>query len=212
MIIDGLWGDLKLIGLAVGVTLLIVGLAAGAALQGKKEAYALYPILFGLSLIGAVAGIAGGTSRVGVVGDVVPAALALIGTVSIYVFGAQKASDREPVVAFGAAAFALSLGLGYAVGAANRGQADAFLRSLTHCGAVFSNEDVLKDSDAFWRAATVWGDMCMEVWGTEHARTADTRGTADWERTRLAVIQRMKYDLSLARSKAETSPAAKSGD
>ncbi|KNG92864.1 hypothetical protein [Pseudaestuariivita atlantica] len=201
MILDGLLTDFGLIALSVITTMIVVGLAAGAALQGRSDTQALFPIMFGLSVIGTVAGVTGGTSRDGVVGDIVPAALALIGTVSIYVFGAQPAKDREPLVAFGAAAFALSLGLGYAVGAANRGQSDAYLRILARCDAVFSNDAVLTNDAAFLRAANLWGEACSEVWASDHANTADNARSTEGERHRQALIARAQYELHLLRER-----------
>jgi hypothetical protein len=54
----------------------------------------------------------------GVVGDVIPAALALVGGVAAYLFGVDR--SKGLVASFCAAAFALSLGIGYAAGAGNR--------------------------------------------------------------------------------------------
>ena len=52
-------------------------------------------LVFTIALLGGVAGYAGGLSRVGVVGDIIPAALSLVGGVSIYIFGISKEKNIE---------------------------------------------------------------------------------------------------------------------
>ncbi|MEP3297639.1 MAG: hypothetical protein ABJO27_14405 [Pseudoruegeria sp.] len=149
--------DLPVIALSVGLTVVLVGFVA-FLFADKEERKSLIILIFGLSTLGAVAGVAGGSSRVGVVGDVIPAALALAGGVSAYLFGVDR--SKGLVASFCAAAFALSLGLGYATGAGNRSVTDNKAENLAFCRALYQQIDIWQDDRAFCRAATIFGEQC----------------------------------------------------
>ncbi|GEM_PF-4060753 len=118
-------------------------------------------LMLTVSILGAVAGVEGGMSRVGVVGDIVPAALALAGGVSVYLFGVK--SSQSLITSLAVAVFALSLGLAYSRGAAGRAVADRYETYATLCqNAVFDSE-LLKDDKAFARFSGIMGSTCSTV-------------------------------------------------
>lgn len=88
---------------------------------GRQTVFVLV-LLFCLSLVGAAAGYSGGLSRSAVVGDIVPAILALIGGVVLYIFGVAQSKTLLP--AFGVIALICALILGYSTGSNFRGQID----------------------------------------------------------------------------------------
>lgn len=149
--------DLPLIGLSVFLSVAIVGTIA-LFLSTEGERTSILVLIFGLATLGAVAGIAGGSSRVGVVGDVIPAALALVGGVAAYLFGVDR--SKGLVASFCAAAFALSLGTGYAAGAGNRSVTDNKAENLAFCRALYQEGNVWDDDRAFCRVATIFGEQC----------------------------------------------------
>lgn len=163
--------DLPVIAVSVALTVLIVGATACICAE-KDERKSLVILIFGLATLGAVAGVAGGSSRVGVVGDVIPAALALAGGVSAYLFGVDR--SKGLVASFCAAAFALSLGLGYATGAGNRGVTENKAENLAFCRALFQKPDIWDDDRAFCRAATVFGEQCNWLFADSISQVPET--------------------------------------
>lgn len=147
--------DLPLIALSVILSVAIVGTVA-LLLSVKGERTNILVLIFGLATLGAVAGIAGGSSRVGVVGDVIPAALALVGGVTAYLFGVER--SKGLIASFCAAAFALSLGIGYAAGAGNRSVTENKAENLAFCRALYREADLWGDDRAFCRVATIFGE------------------------------------------------------
>lgn len=149
--------DLPLIALSVVLSVVSVGMVA-FFLSEPEERKSLFILIFGLATLGAVAGIAGGTSRIGVVGDVIPAALALVGGVAAYIFGVDRSQGL--VASFCAAAFALALGVGYATGAGNRAVTDNKAGNIEFCRSLFAQPEIWKDDRAFCRVATIFGEQC----------------------------------------------------
>lgn len=156
-IIQSIKFDFTLIAVSVGLAMLLVG-GVAFLLSKPEERKGLIILIFGLATLGAVAGIAGGTSRVGVVGDIIPAALALVGAVAAYLFGIDRSQGL--IASFCAAAFALALGVGYAAGAGNRQVADNKAENVEFCRSLFAQSEVWKDDRAFCRVATIFGEQC----------------------------------------------------
>lgn len=99
-------------------------------------------LVLGVAVIGAVAGFAGGTSRTGVVGEVIPAALALLGGgLAVYLFGVDLSKGTLASVCAGA--FALALGLGYTMGAGTRGPSERYATWTEACRDVFMAHETL---------------------------------------------------------------------
>jgi len=137
----------------------------------KAEFQKLAVLIVGLAVLGAVAGVAGGTSRVGVVGDIIPAALGLVAGVSAYLFGVDQ--SKGIVASLCAAAFAVALGFGYAAGAGNRDVRDRFERNLAFCVDGFSNAEILNNDRAFKRFSDLFGPTCTQLIATDRAKIPD---------------------------------------
>jgi len=133
----------------------------------KEEIKKLGILIVGLAVLGSVAGIAGGISRVGVVGDIIPAALGLVAGVSFYLFGVDQ--SKGIVASLCATAFALALGFGYAAGAGNRDIRDRFDRNLAFCSDGFSNPEILNNDRAFMRFSDLFGTTCIQMIATDRA-------------------------------------------
>ncbi|MCA0870236.1 hypothetical protein LCL97_05345 [Seohaeicola saemankumensis] len=191
MWISGLQSDLIIVVVCTFVSIMIVGFVAVLAVP-DKDRKTLLPLMFGLAILGTIAGLAGGTSRVGVVGDIVPAALALIGSVSVYVFGVQPKNGM--IVSFSAAAFALSLGLGYAAGAGKRGPIDAYDRRVAFCETLLSDAKILTSDIAMYRVAVLHGETCSNVLGTEFFQTFRPELRRD-KRNLDATIRKIELDF-----------------
>lgn len=101
-------------------------------------------LIISISVVGAVAGYAGGLSRTGVVGDVIPAALGLLGGLSVYLFGIQKTPTVvTPIVVV---VFAVSLVAGFSAGAKNREQGETFDRVQAACFGLFMSPHTMEKS------------------------------------------------------------------
>ena len=119
-------------------------------------------LLGALSLVGAAAGIAGGMSRTGVVGDIVPAFLGLLGAVAIYLFGVDR--SRGVVVSFGAVALSISLVSGYALAAQYRNSSSSDFRELrTICAEAYTNVDLLSNPQALEFFEKKFDNQCDNV-------------------------------------------------
>lgn len=163
--------DLPILLVSIGLSVLIVG-GASYLLSKPQERKSLFVLICGLATLGAVAGVAGGTSRVGVVGDVIPAALALAGGVAAYLFGVDRSQGL--VASFCAAAFALALGIGYATGAGNRTVADNKADNLTFCRALFVDAEMWGDDRSFCRVASIFGDQCNWLFADSLSRVSES--------------------------------------
>lgn len=149
--------DLPMIAASAGISIVVVFLLTAAFTQ-REERSKIFVLIAGLAVLGAVSGVAGGTSRVGVVGDVIPAALGLVGGVSAYLFGVDR--SKGLVASVCAAAFALSLGLGYAAGAGSRSEAEGKQARLDFCEKLLADAKIWADDRAFCRVVTVFGEEC----------------------------------------------------
>lgn len=149
--------DILPIGVSIFLAVTIVSVFVFLIAERDEQAK-LFVLLFGLATLGAVSGVAGGGSRVGVVGDIIPAALGLAGGVSAYLFGVNQ--SKGLVASVCAAAFALALGFGYAAGAGNRSSSDVKEASVEFCRTLFSDSKTWADDKAFCRVVTSIGEEC----------------------------------------------------
>ena len=83
---------------------------------GSKYRTYILPILSS-AIVGVAAGYIGGMSRVGVAGEIVAAAIALIGGVALYFFGAER---QKQIVAIITIVFVVGLSIGFLAGASDR--------------------------------------------------------------------------------------------
>ena len=85
----------------------------------RRRMFSLAILFVCLGILGAAAGLAGGQSRVGVVGDIYSAAFVFMGGGAAYLFGID--ASRGGIVALCCAVFGLSLFAGFHNGAVERG-------------------------------------------------------------------------------------------
>lgn len=115
-------------------------------------------ILMTLALIGACAGTAGGMSRVGAVGSIIPAFLGLLGGLSIYLFGVDRSKDL--IASFGAAAISLSLVVSYTFGAKYRNIGDDHRDIRAVCAKAYTDHELLSNAMAFEKFNERLGELC----------------------------------------------------
>jgi hypothetical protein len=132
----------------------------------KEARVTLTILIMTVSTLGAVAGFAGGLSRVGVVGDVIPAALTLLGGLSVYLFGADR--SKGVVVSLCSASFALALLLGYSTGTGRRTSIEHYETAQKVCFDAFTNSGLLANSEAFCRFSEALKDICSPVVFSEY--------------------------------------------
>ena len=115
-----------------------------------------------LALVGASAGIAGGMSRIGVVGDIVPAILGLLGAVAVYLFGIDK--SRGTIASLGAVALSISFVTGYALASQYRNSNSSDYREIRAiCAAAYSDPNLLADPTALAIFEKAFQDYCPSV-------------------------------------------------
>lgn len=174
--------DLPPIMVSVALATLLVSIAIFFFTK-PDERTNIYILVFGLATLGAVSGVAGGSSRVGVVGDIIPAALGLAGGVSAYLFGVDR--SKGLIASVCAAAFALSLGFGYATGAGNRAVTDSKSANLEFCRKIYSDPKIWGDDRAFCRVATTLGEQCNQLIAGDLARLPEANFTVDTKFTQI---------------------------
>ncbi|MEE8056893.1 MAG: hypothetical protein V3T17_03515 [Pseudomonadales bacterium] len=115
-------------------------------------------ILLVLAIIGACSGMAGGMSRVGAVGSIIPAFLGLLGGMSIYLFGLDR--SKGLIASFGAASLSISLLVSYTLGSQYRNIGDDHRNIRDHCVKAYTNHDLLSDPNAFKIFRERLGTLC----------------------------------------------------
>lgn len=143
-----------LLSVAVGTFIPLVP----AALMHRKRIHEIAIILVVLAIIGACAGLAGGMSRVGVVGSIIPAFLGLLGGFSIYLFGVDQ--TKGVIMSFGAAALSLALVVSYSTGAHTRNVSDDHRNIRSICAEAYTNWELLSNDLAFDRFRERLGKLC----------------------------------------------------
>lgn len=144
-------------------------LALSYLLIAKADRTKVAVLVLGVAIVGAVAGFAGGTSRVGVVGDIIPAALVLLGGgLALHLFGVDL--SKGLIASVCASAFALALGLGFAMGSGQRGPSERYATWTETCRNTFTSPDVLASDAATTRAVRFFGQPCAELLASDMAR------------------------------------------
>ncbi len=129
-----------------------------AWLWQRQAVRELAVILLSLSLVGACAGMAGGMSRVGAVGSIIPAFLGLLGGLSVYLFGVDR--TKGLIVSFGAVAMSLSLLLSYSFASNYRNIGDDHRDIRSRCAAAYTDQKLLSDAVAFAAFRKQLGTLC----------------------------------------------------
>lgn len=158
--INSAFSEFVLIGVCAAIAFALMAFVAGAVLP-KSRIRILLPMLLGFAVIGAVAGLVGGNSRQGVVGDIIPAAITFVGSLSLYLFG--KNVGQGMFAAFCAATFVFALGLGYSSGAQKRQAHDRFTQASGFCFETFADAALVKDARAFLAHTRSFGPECVTI-------------------------------------------------
>lgn len=128
---------------------------------GLKAASSRYIVMlvFAMSLLGTTVGITGGWSREGVVGDVIPAVLGVIGGLSVYLYGNQK--SKALVVLPSVVAFTMTIYIGYFIGAEIRNPIERAKAYRDMCFATLSDSKILSSRESYCRFLTGAGEDCF---------------------------------------------------
>ena len=121
-----------------------------------------------LALTGVISGYAGGLSRVGVVGDLVPAILALLGGVVIHLFGVDP--SRGLIASFATAALVAGFFLGYAHGANKRDVLDSVSDRKTFCREVFATNGIYGRPESLGILFGDFREPCLKAFGLKQEK------------------------------------------
>ena len=127
----------------------------------ERESVVLAAMILTVTLLGCMTGYAGGNSRTGVVGDIIPAVLAFFGALVVYLFGIK--SKISPLTPFLVSAFVVSLFIGYGLGAKKRHLFELTEARREVCINVFSDSQVMGNELALKTAVTLFGTRCKNV-------------------------------------------------
>lgn len=115
-----------------------------------------------LAMLGATAGIVGGLSRVGIAGQVIPAALTFVGGVSLYLFSERR--EQTGIVGIGVTCLVATLFFGYITGAQLRDGPDRLAFWRTTCVAIYSDTSLPIDPIIDFN----FGRICGSLFKHEH--------------------------------------------
>ncbi len=132
--------------------------------EGKREkrlrsVLALFGSLVVMGLFGGLVGFHGGNSRVGVVGDLMPAVVALIAGLAAYLFGVadkRPGPNLFPMLAV----FVSVLFITYGMGSGNRSGNQSKASQVAFCREAFAQPEILADAEALVRAAEIHIKTC----------------------------------------------------
>ena len=151
-------GELFLIAAGIGAFIPVVG----AVLFVRDTWRSTVPTFCALALIGSAVGVAGGMSRIGVVGDIVPAVLGLLGVVAVYLFGIDR--SKGVIASIGAVALAISFVSSYALASQFRGQESSDPRGIRSiCAEAYSNPALIGNPVALENFENKLGWYCERV-------------------------------------------------
>ena len=149
-----------LVAIVVSFLIWVVALLVLPNGEDKRPA-SLAAVILTVGLLGAMTGYAGGNSRVGVVGDIIPAILTLLGGIVVYLFGVN--SKSSPLAPFLVSALVISLFIGYGLGAKKRHLFETREGRKQVCIDVFSDPDILANESALRTATLLFGKSCKRV-------------------------------------------------
>lgn len=164
---------------------------------GSRSSRYLALLIIIMSFLGATVGITGGWSREGVVGDVIPAILGLVGGLSVYLF--ENNRGKALVVLPATLAFTLTVYVGYFVGAEIRNPAERAVAYRDMCFTALSNPEILSSNDAYCRFLVSAGDRCFrelfknKMTYQSNARYGDVEYKSAWKGENKRRAQHMYY-------------------
>lgn len=125
----------------------------------KQELGSVFGALLVIALFGALVGFHGGNSRVGVVGDLIPAVVTLVAGFAMYLFGLPD-KNPGPYMFPLLGSFIVTLFICWSVGAANNAGNEQHAAWEKQCLSVFGNPDILASATAYQNAKSEFGDYC----------------------------------------------------
>ncbi|WP_422376410.1 hypothetical protein [Roseibium sp.] len=128
---------------------------------GSRASRYLALLIITMAFLGTAVGMAGGWSRVGVVGDIIPAVLGLIGGITVYLFENKGGKGVAAVPA--ALAFTITVFIGYQLGTENRNPTERAQVYRDMCFSALSNPELLSSDEAYCRFIDGPGQACWEV-------------------------------------------------
>jgi len=155
------WG-LRSFGSVALVAIVIAALSfltVGKQSFAQQQALAVFGALFVMGIFGGLVGFHGGNSRVGVVGDLMPAVVTLVAGIAAYLFGvAEKAPGPLLFPLLGS--FVCTLFISYSIGSANRAGNEEYALWESQCLSVFGNADILASPTALAAAKEEFSEYC----------------------------------------------------
>lgn len=165
--LDGVIVALQFLGAALGISAIVaifVSLGYGVLRSsggGRPKTYSTtvreaLPFVFLLALVGGLTGQLGGGSREGVVGELLPAVMALFGPFIAFYLGSKR--DKSGKISVNSLAFLLSFFAMYNVAAVWRQDNE----NWTFCRDLFANAD-FDSSEELQARETYWLAYCKSV-------------------------------------------------
>lgn len=154
------FANFLLVSVAISLLIWLLALLVLRDSEERKSAI-LAALILTVTLLGCMTGYAGGNSRTGVVGDIIPAVLTFFGALVVYLFGVK--STTSPVTPFLVSAFVVSLFIGYGMGAKKRHLFEIREARKEICIEVFSDSQIISNELALQTAVTLFGKQCKKV-------------------------------------------------
>lgn len=149
---------LVLLSTCLVTSIVLFGVARLTSREGRKLGAISFYSIIGVAILGGVSGYAGGLSRTGVVGDIIPAALSLLGGLVVYLFGVDQ--SKGPRIAILVISFTVALFVNYTAAAKLREPGEQLQKRLEICTRLFSDVQLYKDEAAMKRANQTLWPMC----------------------------------------------------
>ncbi len=118
-------------------------------------------LIFLMAFMGAAVGIAGGWSRTGVVGDLMPAVLGFAGGLAVYLFGTKN--RHTFIVVPSLFSFTISVFSGFVLGSELRSPVENYHKYRDLCFDAFSDAEIMSSEDAYCRFFSGAGSQCWRV-------------------------------------------------
>ncbi|WP_102959551.1 hypothetical protein [Mangrovicella endophytica] len=122
-------------------------------------------VFVGLAALATTAGMTGGLSRVGVVGNIISATLGLMGGLAAYLFASDR--SKGSIVSICAAVFSLALFASYFDAAGRRAKPERYAYWRGECMRIYTDEKLLTQPLTSMVADRSFGDICARVFATE---------------------------------------------
>lgn len=148
---------------SIGVVALLVALVCFLivvrSLPTDRAASSVFGALLVVALFGGLVGFHGGNSRVGVVGDLIPAVVTLLAGLAAYVFGLPD-KKPGPFLFPMLGSFIVTLFLSWSIGAANHSGNETYAEWEAQCLSVLGHPEVLASDTAYRNALIEFGEYC----------------------------------------------------